>query len=380
MTETTGVVVVGAGPAGLAVAACLRKAGLDFTILEKENQVGSSWRRHYERLHLHTIKKYSSLPHLPLPKDYPRYAPRNLVIEYLDSYAKTFALQPRFGETVRSIRRNGGDWLVESTTSSLRAPFVVVASGYNAESVKPSFPGMEKFKGKIIHARDYANAKPFAGQSVLVIGMGNTGAEIALDLAEGGARPTISLRDGVHIVPRELFGIPIQMVSLLSGYLPGGGNSPLMLRIVDYALGDLSKHGIRRPPGRIAQTTGGRARIPVIDVGTVKKIQENAIKIAPDISEVAADGAVFTDGSKVVFDAIIFATGYRANYSAFLQGNDGAETLGDGPVNEASQSSGIYFAGLRNSAAGLLRDIAKEAVLIADDIVRRRREPASRAS
>ena len=122
MTETTGVVVVGAGPAGLAVAACLRKAGLDFTILEKENQVGSSWRRHYERLHLHTIKKYSSLPHLPLPKDYPRYAPRNLVIEYLDSYAKKFALQPRFGETVRSIRRNGGDWLVESTTSSLRAP------------------------------------------------------------------------------------------------------------------------------------------------------------------------------------------------------------------------------------------------------------------
>ena len=81
-----------------------------------------------------------------------------------------------------------------------------------------------------------------------------------------------------------------------------------------------------------------------------------------------------------MFDAIIFATGYRANYSAFLQGNDGAETLGDGPVNKASQSSGIYFAGLRNSAAGLLRDIAKEAVLIADDIVRRRRESASRAS
>jgi hypothetical protein len=380
VTETTGIVVVGAGPAGLAVAACLRKAGLDFIILEKEQQVGSSWRRHYERLHLHTIKKYSSLPHLPLPKDYPRYASRKLVVDYLDSYAKTFALQPRFGETVHSIRRNGGDWLVESTSLSIRARFVVVASGYNAEPVTPLFPGMEKFHGKIIHARDYANAKPFAGQSVLVIGMGNTGAEIALDLAEGGARPTISLRSGVHIVPRELFGIPMQMLSIISRFLPGGGNSPLLMRMINRALGDLSKHGIKRPPGPIVQMTSGRARIPVIDVGTVKKIRENAIKIAPGITEVAADGIIFSNGRKIAFDAIIFATGYRANYSSFLQVDADAATLGDGPVNEASRTSGLYFAGLRNSAAGLLRDIAKEAVLIADDIVRRQQVSIARAS
>ena len=368
MTETTDIVVVGAGPAGLAVGACLRKAGLDFVILEKEQQVGSSWRRHYERLHLHTIKKYSALPHMPLPKDYPRYAPRKLVIQYLDNYAKTFALQPRFGETVRSIRRDGGEWLIESTSSSIRAPYVVIASGYNAEPVQPSFPGMETFKGKVIHARDYINAEPFADESVLVIGMGNTGAEIALDLAEQGAHPTISVRGGVHIVPRELFGIPIQMISMLSAHLPGGGNSPLMLRIVDYALGDLSKHGIRRPPGPIAQARGGRARIPVIDVGTVKKIQENAIKIAPDITEVAADSVVFADGRKIAFDAIIFATGYRANYSDFLQADDANVMLGEKPVNEASRKSGLYFVGLRTSLAGLLNDISKEAVLIADDI------------
>jgi cation diffusion facilitator CzcD-associated flavoprotein CzcO len=379
VTETTGVVVVGAGPSGLAVGACLRKAGLDFVILEKEQTVGSSWRRHYERLHLHTIKKYSALPYMPLPKDYPRYAPRKLVVEYLDNYAKAFALQPRFGETVRSIRRDGGEWLVESTSSSIRAPCVVIASGYNAEPVQPSFPGIEAFKGKVIHARDYANAKPFAGQSVLVIGMGNTGAEVALDLAEQGAHPTISVRGGVHIVPRELFGIPIQMISMLSAYLPGGGNSPLMLRIVDYALGDLSRHGIRRPPGPIAQTRGGRARIPVIDVGTVKKIRESAITVAPDIREVTADSVVFTDGRKIAFDAIIFATGYRANYPDFLQADDAAAMLGEKPVNEASQKSGLYFVGLRTSLAGLLNDISKEAVLIAGDIARRQ-HPVARAS
>lgn len=378
MPETTSVVVVGAGPAGLAVGACLRKAGLDFTILERDNQVAPAWRRHYERLHLHTVKQLSALPFQPFPKDYPRYVPRKQMVEYLDTYAKTFNLQPRLGEVVRSIRRDGADWLVESTSASIRAPFVVVASGYNAEPVQPSFPGMETFKGKVLHAKDYASGRPFAGQSVLVIGMGNTGAEIALDLAEHGARPTISVRNGVHIVPRELFGIPIQMVSILSGYLPLGGNSPLLLRLIDRALGDLSKHGIKRPPGPITQKTGGRMRVPVIDVGTVKKIQDNAIKIAPGIREVTADRVVFADGRTVVFDAIIFATGYRANFSDFLHAGEGADTLGDGPVNPASRSSGLYFTGLRNTAAGLLRDIAKEAVLIADDIVRRRPELARR--
>jgi cation diffusion facilitator CzcD-associated flavoprotein CzcO len=378
--ETTSVVVVGAGPAGLAVGACLRRAGLDFTILERESQVAPAWRRHYERLHLHTVKQLSALPFQPFPKDYPRYVPRRQMVDYLDTYAKTFNLQPRLGEAVRSIHKDGADWVVDSTSASIRAPFVVIASGYNAEPVQPSFSGMESFRGKVLHAKDYANGKPFAGQSVLVIGMGNTGAEIALDLAEHGARPTISLRNGVHIVPRELFGIPIQMVSILSGYLPLGGNSPLMLRLIDRALGDLAKHGIRRPPGPITQKTGGRARIPVIDVGTVKKIQDNAIKIAPGIAEVAADGVVFADGRKIAFDAIIFATGYRANFSDFLQAGNGADIVGDGPVNESSQRSGLYFAGLRNSAAGLLRDIAKEAVLIAGDIVRRRPELARRRS
>jgi cation diffusion facilitator CzcD-associated flavoprotein CzcO len=379
VTEKTSVVVVGAGPAGLAVGACLRKAGVDFIILEKEQQVGSSWRRHYERLHLHTVKKYSSLPYLPLPKNYPRYAPRKLVVEYLDNYAKAFALQPRFGETVRSVRRDGSEWLVESTSLSARSPCVVIASGYNAEPVTPSFPGIETFKGVVIHARDYTNAKPFVGQSVLVIGMGNTGAEIALDLAEQGARPTISVRGGVHIVPRELFGIPMQMISLLSRYLPGGGNSPLMLRLIDRVLGDLSKHGIKRPPGPIAQTRGGRSRIPVIDVGTAKKIQENVIKIAPDITAVTADSVVFADGRKIGFDAIIFATGYRANYPDFVQTDDMAAALGKEPVNEASRRSGLYFIGLRTSLAGLLRDISKEATLIVDDIARRQ-HPVARAS
>lgn len=299
MAESTDVVVVGAGPAGLAVGACLKKAGLDFIILEKEPQVASSWRRHYERLHLHTVKRFSSLPFLPFPDDYPRYVPRNLFIQYLDGYAAHFDLRPRFGETVRAIRRDGNDWLVESTSAPIRAGNVVIASGYNTEPTTPSVPGIEKFKGKVVHSAQYANAKPFAGQSVLVIGMGNTGAEIALDLAENGARPTISLRNGVHIVPRDLFGIPIQMVAMLATkVLPTGANDKLFPIILDAALGDLTKYGIRRPPQGLLQQIRSSAKIPVLDVGTVRKISEGAIKIAPGLSAVTADGVIFTGGGR----------------------------------------------------------------------------------
>ena len=378
MAEHTDVVVIGAGPAGLAVGACLRKAGLDFIILEKDHQVASSWRRHYERLHLHTVKQLSSLPYVPFPAAYPRYVPRHLVVEYLDSYAAHFDLKPRFGDAVRSVRRNGTDWLVQGTSSSISARYVVIASGSNTEPVTPSVPGIETFRGKVIHSADYVNAKPFAGQSVLVIGMGNTGAEIALDLSDAGARTSISLRNGVHIVPRDLFGIPIQIVAMLAtSVLPPKALDALFPVILDVALGNLSKHGIKRPKQGMLQQVASSARIPVLDVGTVRKISEGAIKIVPGISEVTEDDAVFNGGRTSKFDAIIFATGYRPNYRSFLAADD-IKTLNDGTRGGENRGSTIYFVGFKNPVTGLLREISREAVGIADSIVRRRGWTAAR--
>jgi hypothetical protein len=369
LTETTTVAVIGAGPAGLAVGACLRKAGLDFIILEKQRQVGSSWRRHYARLHLHTVKRFSSLPFVPFPTDYPRYVPRDLMIRYLDDYAARFDLRPRFGETVRAVHRDGAAWIVTTASAPISAAFVVIATGYNAEPVSPSVAGMDTFKGKVIHSAEYADAKPFAGQSVLVIGMGNTGAEIGLDLADGGTRPTISMRDGVHIVPRDLFGIPIQIVGMVATHLlPGGLNDRLFPPILDLVLGHPARYGITRPQQGILERIRS-ARIPVIDVGTLRKISAGAIKIAPGISAITPDGAIFQDGSRGQYDAIILATGYRPNYRDFL------ETEAAQPPDALSidGSSSIYFVGFRNVITGLLRQISKEAVAVADDIARRRK-------
>jgi lysine/ornithine N-monooxygenase len=374
MPERIDVAVIGAGPAGLAVGACLRKAGVNFIILERGEKVAWSWHRHYERLHLHTVKQLSSLPYFRFPADYPRYVPRNLMIAYLDRYAANFDLQPRFGETVHSVRRNRTDWFIEATQSSISASYVVVASGLNAEPVMPPISGMEQFRGKVIHSAQYIDAKPFVGQSVLVIGMGNSGAEIALDLSEGGARTTISVRNGVHIVPRELFGIPIQIVAIIATkLLPSAASETLFPRVLDLALGDLSRHGINRPNEGILQWVASSGRIPVIDVGTVRKIYQGAIKVAPGISAITGDGASFSGGNSRKFDAVILATGYRPNYQFFLESRD-VSNPDDHTSADQSSNSTIYFVGFNNSVAGLLRQISKEAVEVAGDIVRRRSE------
>lgn len=362
MEERTTVAIIGAGPAGLAVGTCLRRAGVDFVILEKASEIACTWRRHYARLHLHTVKSRSALPFAPFPKDYPRYASRQQVIDYLETYVARFELRPRFGETVRAVDRDGNAWRVEATSVTLHAPHVVIASGLNAEPVTPHIGGLDAFRGHVIHSGAYTDAARFADGSVLIVGMGNTGAEIALELAETGARPTISVRDGVHIVPRELFGVPIQLVATLATrLLPDRINDRIFPPILDFALGNLETYGIKRPKLGLLQQIATSGRIPVIDVGTVRRIRDGAIKIAPDISVVTADGARFADGTSGSFDAIILATGYRPGYRAFL-------ATEDVPTGAGPREPQLYFVGFKNPVTGLLREIGLEAQRVADAI------------
>ncbi|MBZ9763155.1 NAD(P)/FAD-dependent oxidoreductase [Mesorhizobium sp. CA8] len=363
----TNVVIVGAGPAGLAVAACLKKAGQDFIILERADEVAPSWRRHYRRLHLHTVKSLSSLPFVRFPRSYPRYVPREKVVAYLEAYAERFGLRTRFGVTVKSVRREGESLLVQTDAGLFNARKIVVATGNNAQPVMPSFSGVEAFGGKVLHSAAYTEAAPYVGKNVLVVGMGNTGAEIALDLAESGAHPTISVRKGVHIVPRQLFGLPIQMVGIASRPMPRALNDWMFPKILDLALGRLERYGIVRPKQGILQGIDA-GRIPVIDVGTVAAIKQGRISIAPDVAGFTRDGVKFADGVEKKFDAAIFATGYRPGYDAFLPAELRPDKSG---VNARATQLGIYLLGFYNPVTGLLREIGIEAQAVAKDIARR---------
>ena len=143
MANSCDAIIIGAGPAGLATAAALRARGLNAAILEKSDAVGAVWRRHYDRLHLHTDRARSGLPGLPIPKAYGRYPSRAQVIEYLEAYAAKFALKPVFNAQVRGMRRDGPAWRAEAGENSQTAPIVVVATGLADYPCSPNWPGME---------------------------------------------------------------------------------------------------------------------------------------------------------------------------------------------------------------------------------------------
>jgi putative flavoprotein involved in K+ transport len=175
-------VVIGAGPAGLAAAAALRARGVPSTIIERD-AVAASWRDHYDRLHLHTVRWLSHLPGYRISREEGRWVSRDGVIRYLEHYAAHHELDIRTGVRVDRIEREPDGWLLHAQTGAIRAAVVVMATGYNHTPVRPDWPGRDGFTGRLLHARDYRNGAPYRERDVLVAGAGNTGAEIAVDLA-----------------------------------------------------------------------------------------------------------------------------------------------------------------------------------------------------
>src|SRR5271156_1392935 len=246
MAHSCDAVIVGAGPAGLAAAMALRARGHDASILEKTDAVGAVWRRHYDRLHLHTDRARSGLPGLAIPLSYGRYPSRAHVVEYLEAYATKFGLKPVFNAPVREVRRDGRSWRAEAGENSRSAPIVVVATGWADYPYTPTWPGMGTVGGPILHSSAFRNPGPVAGNRLLVVGYGNSGAEIALDLAEAGIDATLSVRSPVNIVPRELFGLPILVFPIAEQWLPPRAADLLNAPAIRGALGSFASAGLTK--------------------------------------------------------------------------------------------------------------------------------------
>lgn len=356
-------IVVGAGPAGLAVGACLKRAGVSCLLLEQADTVGVAWRRHYERLHLHTDKKHSELPFAPFPKEYPRYPSRLQLINYLEAYARQFQLEPRLGQRVVSARQSDGLWEVQTQDTHYQASNLVIATGYNREPFLPTWLGQDSFQGSILHSSEYRNGEPFQGQDVLVVGFGNSGGEIAIDLWEHGARPSMAVRGPVNVIPRDLFGIPILAIGALQGRLPPRWADALNAPLMRAVMGDLTRYGLRKLPQGPRTQIQRDARIPLIDVGTIDLIKRGQVKVYPGIESFTENAIRFTGGEQKEFDAVILATGYRPRVNAFLEGaltayDDNGTPRFSGPETPIP---GLYFCGFHVSPTGMLREIAHEA-------------------
>jgi cation diffusion facilitator CzcD-associated flavoprotein CzcO len=378
LTEDRPVYVIGGGPGGLAAAAALRELGVRAVVLEKSGNVGASWRRHYDRLHLHTTRRRSALPGLAMPRRFGRWVSRDDVVRYLDKYAEHHELEVVTGVEVSRIDRapDGTGWQLTATGGRvLTGRAVVVATGFNHTPRIPDWPGRDTFTGDLVHACDYRNPAPYAGKDVLVVGIGNTGAELAVDLVEGGAaRVRIAVRTVPHIVRRSTAGWPAQLTGILVRRLP--------VRLVDragrlmagVAVPDLAAQGLPRPDtGLYSRVKDGA--IPVQDVGLIDAVKRGRVVPVAAVESFDGEAVVLADGDRITPDAVIAATGYRRSLEG-LVGHLGVLDARGRPVVHGArtpkQAPGLYFTGFTNPISGMLRELALDARKIAKKAARRR--------
>ncbi|XP_076944220.1 putative indole-3-pyruvate monooxygenase YUCCA7 [Bidens hawaiensis] len=383
-----GPLIVGAGPSGLAVAACLSQRGIPFLILEKENSIASLWRlRSYDSLRLHLPKKLCQLPNMPFPKHYPVYPSKQQFISYLDSYAKHFSIYPMFGCDVKNANYDAvmSLWRVVANRSEYLCRWLIVATGDNAVPAVPEIDGLKVFGGKMMHSSDYKNGAEFRGRKVLVVGCGNSGTEISLNLCCNGARVSLVVRHKLHILPRDIlgrssFGIALGLLKLFP------------LRLVDWflilssqlLLGDTSRVGIVRPqdgPIKLKNTTG---KTPVLDMGLLSKIKSGQIKVVGEVQRFTSNGVEFMDGKVEEFDSVILATGYTSNVASWLK-EENLSRQGQGDYSNSSwlsnmkSKNGIYSIGFTGQG---LFGASIDAERAAEDIARQwnsqRKHPSSK--
>lgn len=279
----TQVAVIGGGQAGLAAGFYLRRAGLDFVILDAQPDPGGAWRHGWESLRLFSPARYSALPGWPMPP-YPGegYPTAPHVVDYLAAYEKRYALPIVRGETVTRVVRDRGGLRVATDTTSWDAAAVISATGTWWRPFLSLVPG--EFGGRQLHTVDYDGPAAFAGQRVVVVGGGNSGAQIAADLAPVATvtwvtrRPPRFLPDDVD--GRALFDLASRRArALASGQAdPGGVGS----------LGDI----VAVPPVRVARDAG-------------------LLTHRPMFARLAADGPMWSDGSRLSADAVVWCTGFR---------------------------------------------------------------------
>ncbi|WP_345580365.1 NAD(P)/FAD-dependent oxidoreductase [Streptomyces prasinosporus] len=370
------VYVVGGGPGGLSVAHALRARGIRAVVLERSDRVGASWRRHYDRLRLHTTRRLSSLPGLPMPRRFGRWVSRDDVVRYLEKYAEHHRLEVVTGVEVSRVERtaDGTGWLLRATGGrELAGAAVVVATGYNHTPRVPDWPGRDTYDGAFLHASAYRNAEPFAGRDVLVVGVGNTGAEIAVDLVEGGAaRVRLAVRTAPHIVRRSTAGWPAQYSGVLVRRLPVGLVDRLGRVQARVAVPDLSAHGLPRPEtGLCSRALEGA--IPVQDVGLVDAVRRGRVEIVAAVEGFEDGKVVLADGDRIAPEAVVAATGYLRGLEG-LVGHLGVLDERGRPVVHGARTPhgapGLYFTGFTSPLSGNLRELALDARRIARAVAR----------
>ena len=369
-TET---LVVGASISGLASASSLQKQDIEYIVIEKQSQVAAPWRNHYDRLHLHTNKRVSNLPYKKFDNTIPRYPTRQQVVDYLEDYQKEFNINPVFNTEAKSIRKESDYWITETTNETFKSKYLIMATGPFGKPKPVNFKGMETFTGRIMHSYGYKTGKDFKGQKVLVVGFGNSACEIAIDLYEQGAIPSMAVRSPVNIIPRDILGIPILELSLLMSRLPPRVADTITAPLMRLLFGDITKLGLKKMPYGPFEEIQRDGNIPVLDIGTIKHIRKGHINIYGGIDHIEGKTIHFSEGRQEDFDAIVAGIGYYRDYAEIIDVDKSRFEDLKVSVNKQKYfgKDGLYFCGFWIGPTGQIREIASDAQKIAKDIAKK---------
>jgi putative flavoprotein involved in K+ transport len=359
------VCVVGAGAAGLACATTLRRTGSAVVVVERD-EVGAAWERRYDCLHLHTVRWLSGLPGYAIPRSYGKWPSRDGVVDYLRRYASRHELDVRTGYRVERIVRDDEAWTVETDNEPIRARRVVVATGYSNVPFLPGWSGT--FAGELVHSSEYRHGEPYRGRRVLVVGSGNSGAEIAIDVARAGASEVLlAVKTPPAVVRRDTLGVPSQLLGIASSHLPTGVVDRIASMLRRAAFGDLAALGLPAPAKPYSEFLRRRV-LPIVDVGLVAAVKEGRVTVVPAVERFEDGQPVLADGRLADVHAVIAATGFRTGLEP-LVGHLGVLDEAGVPLvhgaDEHPSAPGLHFVGYLVTLGGTLRLIGRQAERLA---------------
>jgi cation diffusion facilitator CzcD-associated flavoprotein CzcO len=305
------VAIVGAGPAGLSVGRALKRRNIAFEIFEKHSDVGGIWDMDnpgtpmYESAHFISSKTMSHFAGYPMPADYPDYPSNKQLLAYIRGFARDVGLLPHihFNTNVPTATRNATGWTLsfaDGTTKDFT--HLISAIGTNWAPNRPSIPG--NFSGTLIHSVEYKSSSDLKGKSVLVIGAGNSGCDIACDLARSAGRAFISLRRGYHFIPKHIFGKPADVFAAEGPHLPLWLTQKVFGVLLRLLTGDVTRLGLPKPDHKLLESH------PILNDQILHHLRHGDLRVKPDVARFDGNDVVFKDGSREAIDLVITATGY----------------------------------------------------------------------
>ncbi len=306
------VAILGAGPAGLRMAAGCQRAGIPYTVYERHSEVGGLWDINrpdspmYEAAHFISSKRQSAFHAFPMPAHFPDYPSHRHVFDWLKAYAEQSGVRPaiRFDTEISRVIRTSDGWHIETSRGErVEHAAVVLAHGSNWVPRWPDYPGV--FNGEQWHSSQFKRAAQLSGKRVLIVGAGNSGCDIACEAARSAEAALLSMRRGYHFLPKHLFGIPSDEFSARTGDAPIWLKRPFFALLKSMVTGDVQRLGLPRPTHRLFESH------PIMNTQVLHYLQHGDLAVRGDIATLDGDGVQFKSGQREPINLIIYATGYE---------------------------------------------------------------------